>query len=268
MSKRSCMSDYFQSKKPRDQRYAPGPSFRPNRPYRTPTYRRWWPTGQRQYSFSRQYMRTKYGARMRTRQSDMPLRVVWRLPKVNLVPAASTNAVAHNTSENLNVITSHPQFAAFKALYREFKITEVINKFRVEKSSELLTDTNDPDITHWSKWDPTSRGRVLNELNMRASPNAKWRVLKPFQVVTSRIRPVYQDWNDTSDITRSGIRRVDNPWRDLDGTIPDDVSENGVIHLFQGAQRSGSAAAPFTIVLERTLIIQLRYRHDGSTYAA
>ena len=170
------------------------------------------------------------------------------------------------TGVTVDSINSHPQIAAFKALYKEFKITKVINKYRVEKSAELLTDTADKDITHWSRWDPTARGRALDEANMRKSPTAKWRILKPFQVMTSSLSPVYQDWGDTSDITRSGIRKVDNPWRDINGTIPNDVSENGTQHLFVGTQRTGTGPAPWSIILERTVIFYLRYRKDGATY--
>lgn len=194
------------------------------------------------------------------------LKVVWRLPKVNLEPASGTNSVAHNTAVNVNILKDHPQFAAFKALYKEFKVAKVINKFRVEKSAEVLTDTSDADIVHWSRFDPTCRGRFMNEINFRASPTAKWSIVKPFQVFTSRLRPVYQDWNDTSDITRTGIRKVDNPWRDINGTIPDDVSENAVMHLFVGTQRTGQTPSPWQISLERTVITYLRYRHDGATY--
>ena len=204
---------------------------------------------------------------MRSSMAKGFLKVVWRLNQIMLTPASGDNAVSHVTGVTVDSINSHPQIAAFKALYREFKIAKVINKYRIEKSSELLTDTADKDITHWSRFDPTCRGRGMDEANMRASPTAKWRILKPFQVMTSRIRPVYQDWNDQSDVTRTGIRKVDNPWRDLGGTIPNDVSENGTQHLFVGTQRTGTGPAPWSVVLERTVIFYLRYRHDGAVYA-
>ena len=268
MSKRPCMTDYFPSKKPRDQGMAPSPSFRPNRPYRTASNRRWWPTGQRPFnSLNRRYIRTKYGARMRVQQADKPLEVMWRLAQQVLEPAQGDSSVACTTGLNVNTISSHPQFNAFKALYREFKCVKIIDKFRVEKSSEVLTDTGDVDITHWSKWDPAARGRTMDLPNIRASPTAKWKIVKPFGVTTSSLSPVYQDWGDSSDITRSNIRKVDNPWRDLEGTIPDDPSENGIIHLFTGSQRTGSGQSPWRIVREQTAIFLLRYRKDGSNYA-
>ena len=204
---------------------------------------------------------------MRSRMTKGFLKVVWRLAQQSLQPATGDSSVACTTGVNVNTISSHPQFAAFKALYREFKIATIIDKYRIEKSSEVLTDTSDADITHWSKWDPTCRGRTMDLVNMRASPTAKWRIIKPFGVTTSRLRPVYQDWGDSSDVTRTGIRKVDNPWRDLGGTIPDDVSENGTMHLFTGTQRTGSGPSPWSIVREQTVIFYLRYRHDGAAYA-
>lgn len=165
-------------------------------------------------------------------------------------------------------INTWPIRDSYQAIYDEFKISKVIDKFRFKTSADRLNTTTERDVIHWSCYDPDCRGREFtNEASFRQHAAAKWKLMKPYDVFTSTMYPKYLE----SPNSTTGIRKVDNPWRDISQfttIVPRTVtSVNGIQHLFIGPGREAPGQADqYTIEIERTFIILFRGVRQGQGY--
>lgn len=156
----------------------------------------------------------------------------------------------------------------YQAIFDEFKIEKVIDKFRFQFSADRLNTTTERDVLHWSCYDADCRGREFtNEASFRQHAGSKWKLMKPFDVATSVMYPVYA----VTPYSTTSMRQVDNPWRDIaefDTLVPRSItSVNGVQHCFVGPGRTAPGQPnQYNIIVERIFILKFRGCRQGQGY--
>lgn len=152
----------------------------------------------------------------------------------------------------------------YTEIFDEYKIVKLYQKFRVEKSARVENDEDDVDIIHWSCYDPDAKSKTFTGLtDFHKCDNSKWHIMKPYQVRTSTLSPVF---NDNTNITDYGIRSVNNPWFDV-ANWKNIVSINGVQHLWIGPYDPNDVTAvKYKIVCEQTVKVSFRGLRQGQQY--
>ncbi|KAK7505278.1 hypothetical protein BaRGS_00003440 [Batillaria attramentaria] len=97
-------------------------------------------------------------------------------------------------------------------------------------------------------------------------PGSKWRVMKPWQVHTSRLHPKFKLMKG---YTEFGVRAVDNPWWDL-GWVSGGNSVkciNGIQHCFSGTSSADVGGHPdWRVVVKTSNVCLLRGFRCGQAY--
>lgn len=171
------------------------------------------------------------------------------------VISTSTYAVENNHRKAL------PEYLK---LFEEYKVLRLYQKFRVARSAKVENDQSDLDIVHWSCYDADGGNKVFTDVAaFQQNSASRWNIMKPYQVVTSSLKPVFRF--DNSGYT--GVKLVDNPWRSVDKNSSQ-PSHNCIQHLWVGPKPDAPGLTPnYQIVRDETIVILFRGLRQGQTYA-
>ena len=179
---------------------------------------------------------------------------------------ANTNEVRTVQCPNYSV---PPQIRCLLLMYDQLKPLKVLDKFYVLSASKQVQDKSSK-IQHWWKYDPDCNGRIFsNESSFCHQDRVPWRFLKPRSVHTHRLRPIYLSVRKNGDTVPvvSGIRKVNNPWRDVADWPLGFHTSNGIQHLFVSQVIEGQTPPAFTIVQQRVSVFLFRGLRNGQSYA-
>ncbi|GFN87276.1 hypothetical protein PoB_001378200 [Plakobranchus ocellatus] len=117
-------------------------------------------------NWRRRYGSTNYGAvkRLRDRRRAYSTKKTFRFvcrTRHTMTPDAE-GIIRYVTSPTTNLINILATREAMRSLFDEFKIVRQIDKFRLEKSADVLNDEANEDIMHWSCYDPDAGGRTFH----------------------------------------------------------------------------------------------------------
>lgn len=219
----------------------------------------------RKFSTFRRRYKTRFNvkklrSRRRTRATKKTITAIFRqqivLPKPN-----ATGEITYCTYASLN---NFKENANYGKLFDEYKVLKVYHKFRVEKSAKVENDQDDVDIIHWSCYDPDADARTFKGLtDFQKCANSKWHIVKPYQVRTSVLTPVFQK----DQITDTGVKSVNNPWRNIENTSAT-FSSNGIQHYWKGPfDATDPGAKPqYKIICEQSVKVIYRGLRQGQNY--
>lgn len=203
------------------------------------------------------YLRRRY----RRRGVNGVVKAVYREERT-LTPA-NDGTIKFATYANEN---NHTHFnGTYNVIYDQYKIQKVYQKFRVERSARVENDQDDVDIIHWSCYDPDASGRTFSgESDFQNSAGSKWHIMKPYQVRTTSLSPVFMGTQHSR--TDYGSRRVNNPWLDVSNASAA-ASQNAVQHFFKGPPHDPMAEPNYKIVVMTTVVILYKGVRTGQSYA-
>ncbi|AHH31483.1 putative capsid protein [Dragonfly larvae associated circular virus-10] len=172
----------------------------------------------------------------------------------------SSDCLSFNASD-ANLI---PAWDKLNILYDEWKPGKKYMKQYIpfEKYGNDV-DANSANIIRWSAYDPDCRGRKFLLANavadMKLMQGSKWKMYHPRQVVSTSFQPKFG--RESSKINLTGIKAVDNPWRDCLATIPTEICSNGVQVVW-----TCNTGTTLTIKTQYTQVYWFRGLRMGTAY--
>lgn len=211
--------------------------------------------GRRSFNVNRLRARRRVAATKKVFSTIFRKQIV--LPKPN--PTGEITYCTYASSNNFL------QDNTYATIYDEYKVVRIYQKFRVEKSAKVENDQDDVDIIHWSCYDADAEARTFKGLaDFQKCANSKWHIMKPYQVRTSSLSPVWAK----NQITDTGIKSVNNPWRNCENKDAN-FSMNGIQHYWVGPydKKDPGAKAQYKIICEQTIKVLFRGLRQNQDYA-
>nr|ALE29836.1 coat protein [Dragonfly larvae associated circular virus-10] len=174
----------------------------------------------------------------------------------------STGVHSDCLSFNANDINSLPAWDKLNIIYDEWKPGKKYMKQYIpfEKYGNDV-DANSANIIRWSAYDPDARARKFllsgAVADMKLMQGSKWKMVRPRQVISTSFQPKFSSGRDKVNLT--GIKAVDNPWRDCVVTVPAEACTNGVQVVW-----TCNTGTTLTIKTQYTQVYYFRGLRDGN----
>ncbi|AHH31484.1 putative capsid protein [Dragonfly larvae associated circular virus-10] len=198
----------------------------------------------------------------RRRSGTKVLKVVhrWTIDK-SFENGIYTDCLSMNASDVNNL----PGWAQLTVLYDEWKPGKKYMKSFVpfDKYENEVSD-NAELIVRWSAYDPDAKGRKFTAAravsDMEKMQNSKWKLIKKNQVVSTSYQPMFPT---RTGVNLTGVKGVDNPWRDCVASVTSEQCQNGV-------QQVWKVNTPTTLVTRHyfTQVYYFRGLRIGTQYGA
>jgi len=155
-----------------------------------------------------------------------------------------------NTVEYHNIVTQYSN------IYDRFKIVSMTKKMYCDLDNNTLTNSSVPRM--WYMYDPDSGKELFDTTNLRKNVAAKWKLMRPYQVHTFRLKPDFAHIQLPNGVSSYTGKRKYNPWWDLGdyeaGNLSAVKSKNGINYIIAGPP-PGSATQR-SMIVEETIRIQ------------
>jgi len=142
-----------------------------------------------------------------------------------------TDCLSMNASDANNL----PGWTELSKLYDEWRPgKKYVKSFIPFEKYGNEVDEHAENIVRWSAYDPDARGRKFPVSKaveyMQKMQNSKWKIIKKNQVVTTSFQPMF---STRTGVNLTGVKGVDNPWRDCVATVTGDQCQNGVQQVWK-----------------------------------
>ena len=236
------------------------------RRYSRPTYR------------SKRRRTSRFRRRGRTRNNRIPRNRFRRGNNYMKLFSRNSNEISPVSVGGNDVIISYlsPRWnvlpklvASYAKIYDEWKPLKVVTKLFVLIPSLQLAEGSSK-IQHWWVYDPDSNGRTFATTeDFTNHPSVKLNFMTPYKVSTYRLKAKFSFNVGTAEAVTTGIKKVDNPWRNLeewnDGVGLPHQNCNSIQHLFVGKTIENVPA--YKIIAQSVYTFLVRGNRNGQQYA-